>query len=177
MDEQITTQEVQGRVELLRAVMKLSVAMNDLDTIEFEKKYFKYQFKVKAKKWTLALQVFTEKLMKSLVEIDSNLLYNVYNAFEDNGIRISDKKQERIHLVMFYVKIKSAFADLEEIENRLIVFPAEILYKFTKDLITEMEKQFFFLKNLEDETGKNIKDLIKHYNEAGRKILHHGEDR
>lgn len=176
MEEQTTTQ-VQGRVELLRAVMKLSVAMNDLDTIEFQKKYFKYKFKVKAKEWSHIFNVFTQKLMASLVEIDSSLLENVYNSFEDNGIFISDKNQERVSLVMFYVKLKSAMLDLNEIENKHIIFPAVILHKFTGDLIIQMDKQFPQLRDLQDEGGQSINYLIEHYNEAGRKILHHGEDK
>lgn len=176
MEEQTTTQ-VQGRVELLRAVMKLSVAMNDLDTIEFQKKYFKYKFKVKAKEWMHVFNMFTGRLMNSLVEIDSSLLENVYHAFEDNGIFISDKNQERVSLVMFYVKLKSAMLDLDEIEDKHIIFPSVILHKFTGDLIIQMDKQFPQLKDLQDEGGQSINYLIEHYNEAGRKILHHGEDK
>lgn len=176
MEEQTTTQ-VQGRVELLRAVMKQSVAMNDLDTIEFEKKYFKYKFKVKAKEWSHIFNVFTKKLMSSLVEIDSSLLDNVYKAFDDSGIKITDKKEERVSLVMLYVKLKSSMLDLEEIENKHLIFPSVILYKFTGDLIVQMEKQFPQLKELHDESGQSIQYLIDYYNEAGRKILHHGEDK
>jgi hypothetical protein len=113
--------------------------------------------------------------MRSLVDIDSSLLENVYNAFEDNGIMITAKNQNRVALVMFYVKLKSAMQDLEEIEDRTQIFPAPILYKFTSDVLTQIDKQYPDIKEMTDEQGMSINKLIQHYNDAGKKILHYGE--
>ena len=173
--EEEQQQQIAGKIELLRSVMKMSVAINDYDTLEYEKQYFKYDFKRKAKMWMAGFQVFTGNLMRSLVYIDSSLLENVYNAFEDNGIMITAKNQNRVALVMFYVKLKSAMQDLEEIEDRTQIFPAPILYKFTSDVLTQIDKQYPDIKEMTDEQGMSINKLIEHYNDAGKKILHYGE--
>lgn len=124
---------------------------------------------VKVKMWMAGFQVFTGNLMRSLVDIDSSLLEKLYNSFEDNGIMITAKNQNRVALVMFYVKLKSAMQDLEEIEDRTQIFPAPILYKFTSDVLTQMDKQYPDIKNMTDEGGMSINKLIEHYNDAGKK--------
>jgi hypothetical protein len=175
MDE---NKNLEGKVELLRAVMKMSVAINEYDLLEGDKKYFKFGFKKKAIQWLTTFQYFTQKLMKSLVDIDDNLLQNVYQSFEDNGIKItsaSPSKESRNILVMFYIKLYSSINDLEEIEDRAKLFPAPIIYKFAKDVVESIEKQYPDIKNLNDLSGISITELIRHYDELGKKILHSGE--
>ena len=55
-------------LNILRCVMKISSAFNDLDDIVFHKRYHKFKFKKEVDDWSNLMYIHTNELMKSLVE-------------------------------------------------------------------------------------------------------------
>ena len=52
-------------VKMIRCVLKISSAFNDLDAIIYEKKYFKFKFKTESEKW-LEKKLAEETKLKEL---------------------------------------------------------------------------------------------------------------
>jgi hypothetical protein len=100
-------------VNLLRAVMKLSSALNNLDALSTPKnKYLKYNFKRKSKDWSTVIEKQTAALMVELFKEDEKLLMEIYDAFDKcDTVCISDD-EDRHNLVIFYTKLKSAMMQL-----------------------------------------------------------------
>ena len=78
-------------VHLLRSVMKISSALNDLDEIIDQKKYYKFKFKKESERWGKYMELHTAQLMNSLVEEDSTLLMEIYNSIEESTNNINNK--------------------------------------------------------------------------------------
>jgi len=71
MEENNDTKELRiDTICLLRAVMKISSALNDIDTIALNKKYYKYKFKKLSSQWVDLIMTHTSELMKSLADDD-----------------------------------------------------------------------------------------------------------
>jgi recombinational DNA repair protein RecR len=163
-------------VNLLRAVMKLSSALNNLDNLSTPKnKYLKYNFKRKAKDWATVMEKQTSELMVELFKEDETLLMEIYDAFDKcDTVCVSDD-EDRQNLVIFYVKLKSAMWDIEQMqEYRNTMYPYIISF-FTGQLLTQIEKQYADIPLLRDAEGKHINEVIKYYNEVGEKIMHYSD--
>ena len=89
-------------LNLLRAVMKISSSLNDLDEVIEQKVYYKYGFKIEARRWVAFMEQHTADLMKSLVEEDSNLLMEVYNSIDEAGSKVQMNTPEHTSLLLFY---------------------------------------------------------------------------
>ena len=165
-------------VNLLRAVMKISSALNNLDELVYNKKYIKYGVKKAVDDWSNMISKHTNDLMKSLVEEDNVLLDDIYASFDamDTSVQSDDINPSKRHLILFYVKLSGAINDIESMQNnRNSIYPT-IIFFFTKNVIDQIDKQYTFLKELSDSDGKTINDLIGFIDETGTKIMHYGEN-
>ena len=163
-------------VNLLRAVMKLSSALNNLDALSTVKnKYLKYNFKRKAKDWSTVIEKQTAALMIELFKEDETLLMEIYDAFERCDTVCVCDDYDRHNLVIFYAKLKSAMWDIEQMKEYKNTMYPYIISFFTNDLLAQIEKQYADIPSLRDADGKHIDEVIVYYNEVGEKIMHYGD--
>jgi len=162
-------------VKLLRAVMKISSALNDYDNIVFQKKYFKYKFKLIGEKWCKSMLLHTDNLMKSLNEEDDELLMEVYTSIDKSTDQVSAGSDEKTSLILFYTKLKSAMNDISEMnENRNTFYP-EFIYRYTNKVVKELENQYNSIIQTKDNEGKGPDTVISYLDDLGKKIMHMGE--
>lgn len=157
-------------VELLRAVMKVSSALNDLDEIVYRKKYYKFRFKQYAAKWSVFMEMHTKELMKSLLEEDHSLLQEIYNSIEESSMGIS-AGVDKTSLILFYAKIKSAINDIHKMtENRNTFYPM-FIETHTQVVVDHLEKQYGEIFKMKDVDGKGVDEVIEFFDKLGETIM------
>lgn len=160
-------------LHLLRAVMKISSAFNNLDVLTDEKKYIKFDLKLEVNEWSKAILGTTSKLMKSLVAENDNLFMEIYNSLEELDSRVHMKNRPKRHLIIFYVKLKSAMNDLNKITKHN--WMDSIIMYYTKKVVSRIESMYKPIISITDVDGISIDDFINFYDECGTRIMYTGE--
>ena len=157
-------------VELLRSVMKVSSALNDLDEIAYRKKYYKFRFKQYAAKWAVFMEMHTKELMKSLLEEDHSLLQEIYNSIEESSMGIT-AGVDKTSLILFYAKVKSAINDINKMtDNRNSFYPI-FIETHTQVVIDHLEKQYGDIITMKDVDGKGVDEIIEFFDKLGETIM------
>jgi hypothetical protein len=157
-------------VELLRSVMKVSSALNDLDEIAYRKKYYKFRFKQYAAKWSVFMEMHTKELMKSLLEEDHSLLQEIYNSIEESSMGLS-AGVDKTSLILFYAKVKSAINDINKMtDNRNSFYPI-FIETHTQVVIDHLEKQYGDIITMKDVDGKGVDEIIEFFDKLGETIM------
>lgn len=161
---------------LLRAVMKISSALNNLDNLSTSN-YNKFKFKVESLKWDGIMAFQLSAIMKSMVEENDKLMIDVLSKINDTDENIKYdndtlKNLDKKNLLLLYSKVKSALNDISEIKelNKVSYYPSIIVYASIPFLRT-IEKQHNFIIS-KDKLGIEIKDIISFYDEEGKKIMY-----
>lgn len=160
-------------VSLLRAVMKISSALNNLDTLNHDKKYIKFELKLAVNDWYNAVSITTDTLMKSLVAENDGLFMEIYNSLDELDGRIEMKNAKKRELIIFYIKLKSSMNDLNQIVNSN--WMDYIIRMHTKIVVKKIEDMYSLIINISDANGVSIDDFVKFYDETGDKIMHTGD--
>ena len=158
-------------VHLLRSVMKVSSALNDIDEISFRKKYYKFKFKVEAERWTKYMEMHTAQIMSNLIEEDSELLQEIYNTIEESTSKVQLDTPEKTSLAIFYCKLKSCLYDLEQIQDHKDSFYPKFIEFHTRRVVKELDKQYKSILNTVDEEGRDLNFIIDFFNNLGAKIM------
>jgi hypothetical protein len=163
-------------VSLLRAVMKISSALNNLDNLS-ESKYNKFKFKVESLKWDGIMAFQLSTIMKSMVEENDKLMVDVLTKINETDDNIkydyySEKNSDKKNLILFYSKVKSALNDISDIKelNKVSYYPSIIVYA-TIPLLKIIEKQHNFILS-KDKLGIEIKDIVDFYDKEGKSIMY-----
>lgn len=158
-------------VHLLRSVMKISSALNDLDEIIDQKKYYKFKFKKESERWAKYMELHTAQLMNSLVEEDSTLLMEIYNSIEESTSKVQMDTPEKTSLIIFYSKLQSSLHDIDKMkDNRNTFYPKFIEYH-TKSVIKELSKQYSSILNVVDSEGRPLSFIVEFFDNFGEKIM------
>lgn len=159
-------------LKILRAIIKVSSAFNNLDELEGTK-YLKYKFKVESKKWLKYMEMHTEEAMKSLTEENDSLLIDVYTNF-DESIKIQGVHPDKVNIITFYAKLKSAVNDIEKLENKSNLYSIFISYA-NKKILEVMDKQFVSILNTRDDKDVGLQEMIGFYDDFAEKIMNYIE--
>jgi hypothetical protein len=162
-------------VKLLRAVVKISSALNEYDSLMYESKYFKQRFKIEASKWAMLMQLHTDDLMKSLANEDDKLLVEVYSQIENSTKEINAGTDDKTYLVVFYAKLCSALNDIEQMGEYKNTFYPLFIKKYTQDVVTQITKQYRAIIDIKDKDGNGSDYIIKYLDELGSKIMYYGK--
>jgi hypothetical protein len=160
-------------VSLLRAVMKISSALNNLDSLQHDKKYIKFDLKKEINDWHIAVQGTTDTLMKSLVQENDGLFMEIYNSLDELDSRIHMSNEKKRELIIFYIKLKSALNDLSKMESKN--WMDHIIRHYTKVVVSRIELMYKPIINIVDNDGVSVLDFVKFYDETGDKIMHTGD--
>lgn len=160
-------------VRLLRAVMKISSALNNLDELSHGKKYVKFQLKKDIEEWYEVVQGTTSTLMKSLVVENEGLFIDIYNSLDELDQRVQMKNEQKRELIIFYVKLKSSMNDLNKIETHS--WMDAIIRHYTSVVVDRIENMYRAIIGVTDVNGVSVSDFVSFYDETGDKIMHTGE--
>jgi hypothetical protein len=157
-------------VYLLRAVMKISIALTILDSIIDMEKYYKYGFKREARRWSSVIEIHIQELMNTLANEDSKLLMEIYNILEDSLNKVQLSTPEQTSLFCYYVMLKSAINDLNKMEDKNMVY-AKVIYIVTKKVLNQIGKQYLSIVNTKDSEGRDFTYLVEFLDELGEKVM------
>lgn len=160
-------------VSLLRAVMKISSALNNLDILQHDKKYIKFELKRVVNDWHISVIGTTDQLMKSLVAENDVLFMEIYNSLDELDARVQMKNYKKKELIIFYVKLKSAMNDLNKIQK--VTWMDHIIRHYTRSVVEEIESMYKPIINVQDSDGTSVLDFVKFYDETGDRIMHTGD--
>lgn len=161
---------------LLRAAMKISSALNNLDELS-DSNYNRFQFKKESIKWDYIISITLSNIMNSMAQENETLLIDVLEKISntDDNIKLinhNEKGRNKKHLILFYSKIKSAINDIDEIQklNESSFYPS-VIKSCTQKLVSVIEGQHSFIMN-ESSVGIDIKSIVSFYDNEGKSIMY-----
>jgi len=159
-------------VKMIRCVLKISSAFNDLDTIMYEKKYFKFNFKRESIKWLEVMESHTKSMMDGMSEDNPEILDELYKSFEESLLKVQLDKEEKEPLIRFYVKLKSCLNDIESMDEGKKRLAPIIVKIMTEPVVYWLEKQYKPILSIVDKNGNHVFKLIDFLDNFGESIAY-----
>lgn len=159
-------------VKMIRCVLKVSSAFNDLDSIIYDKKYFKFKFKVEASRWLKVMESHTKSIMNGMSEDNPDMLGDLYTSFEESLLKVQLDKEHKEPIVRFYVKLKSCLNDIESMDEGKQRIAPIIIKIMTEPVIYWIEKQYMKIIDVVDKNGKSVHELIDFLDNFGESIAY-----
>jgi hypothetical protein len=159
-------------VKMIRCVLKISSAFNDLDSIIYEKKYFKYNFKKEARKWLEVMESHTKSMMDGMNTENPEILDDLYKSFEESLLKVQLDKEEKEPLIRFYIKLKSCLNDIESMEEGKQRLAPIIIKLMTEPVVYWIEKQYIKIINTVDKNGMYVYELIDFLDNFGQSVAY-----
>jgi hypothetical protein len=157
-------------VKMIRCVLKVSSAFNDLDTIMYEKRYFKHNFKREATKWLKVMEAHTKQIMDSMEKHNPEILDDLYKSFEESLLKVQLDKEHKEPIIRLYIKLKSCLNDIESMdEGRERISPI-IVRIMTEPVVYWLEKQYQPILSIVDKNNKTVDDLITFLDTFGESV-------
>jgi hypothetical protein len=171
------TPSMSDTVKMIRCVLKVSSAFNDMDSIISDKTYFKFDFKRKSRDWLIIMESHTKQIMDGLAKENTDLLSDLYTAFEESLESITIPNQEREPLLRLYIKLRSCLNDIEsmgEAKDRVSPLVIKIM---TMPVLFTLEKQYPDILTLVDKNGKTTIELIDFLDNFGESVAYLEDER
>lgn len=159
-------------VKMIRCVLKISSAFNDLDTIMYDKKYFKFNFKKESMKWLEVMESHTKSMMDGMSDENPEILGDLYKSFEESLLKVQLDKEDKEPLVRFYVKLKSCLNDIESMDEGKKRLAPIIVKIMTEPVVYWIEKQYMKIIDVVDKNGKSVHELIDFLDNFGESIAY-----
>ena len=159
-------------VKMIRCVLKISSAFNDMDEIISDKTYFKFDFKRRSRDWLMIMESHTKQIMDGLAEENTDLLSDLYTAFEKSLETISIPNQEREPLLRYYIKLRSCLNDIESMGEAKDRVSPLIIKIMTLPVLDNLEKQYPDILTLVDKNGKTTIELIDFLDNFGQSVAY-----
>lgn len=159
-------------VKMIRCVLKVSSAFNDMDEIISDKTYFKFDFKRRSRDWLMIMESHTKQIMDGLAEENTDLLSDLYTAFEKSLETISIPNQEREPLLRYYIKLRSCLNDIESMGEAKDRVSPLIIKIMTLPVLDNLEKQYPDILTLVDKNGKTTTELIDFLDNFGQSVAY-----
>jgi hypothetical protein len=159
-------------VKMIRCVLKISSAFNDLDTIMYEKKYFKFNFKKESVKWLEVMESHTKSMMDGMSTENPEILDELYKSFEESLLKVQLDKEHKEPLIRFYVKLKSCLNDIESMDEGKKRLAPIIIKIMTEPVVYWLEKQYQPILSIVDKNGSDVQKLIDFLDNFGESIAY-----
>lgn len=166
------TPSMSDTVKMIRCVLKISSAFNDLDSIIYEKKYFKYNFKKESRKWLEVMESHTKSMMDGMNTENPEILDDLYKSFEESLLKVQLDKEEKEPLIRFYIKLKSCLNDIESMDEGKKRLAPIIVRIMTEPVVYWIEKQYQPILAIVDKNGRNVHGLIDFLDNFGQSIAY-----
>lgn len=154
-------------IKFIRAVVKISSALYDIDEMQKSKK-FKYSMKVDVNKWHEWSEDYIKEPMNVFGNTDVNALMDLIEIFDDYSNKIFIKDEFNTRLNLFLAKIESARWDLLQLSDE-----NKSKMRFLIANIEDMTGKGYFksYKNYVDPYGKGYNDIVESMNKVGETII------
>lgn len=159
-------------VKMIRCVLKISSAFNDLDEIMYNKKYFKFNFKKESRKWLEVMESHTKSMMNGMSDENPEILDDLYKSFEESLLKVQLDKEEKEPLIRFYVKLKSCLNDIESMDEGKQRLAPIIIKIMTEPVVYRIEKQYQSILSIVDKNGSDVYKLIDFLDNFGQSIAY-----
>lgn len=159
-------------VKMIRCVLKISSAFNDLDEIIYNKKYFKFNFKKESRKWLEVMESHTKSMMDGMSSENPEILGDLYASFEESLLKVQLDKEEKEPLIRFYVKLKSCLNDIESMDEGKKRLAPIIIKIMTEPVVYWIEKQYQSILSIVDKNGTDVHKLIEFLDNFGESIAY-----
>jgi hypothetical protein len=166
------TPSMSDTVKMIRCVLKISSAFNDLDSIIYEKKYFKYNFKKESRKWLEVMESHTKSMMDGMNTENPEILDDLYKSFEESLLKVQLDKEEKEPLIRFYIKLKSCLNDIESMDEGKKRLAPIIVRIMTEPVVYWIEKQYQPILVIVDKNGRSVHELIDFLDNFGQSIAY-----
>jgi hypothetical protein len=157
-------------IPIVRAMVKLSSALADADTV-MDGKYYKFRFKKVLEKWVDKTEKATKPFMGKFLENSEDALQAAYDRFLEFTKDLTVKDEDRTALILLYCKAKSALNDMEKLSFEEGGMITHILVKYTTELLKSIEGQYKDIFDVRDSEGKSIQAIIDGYDELGNTMF------
>ena len=154
-------------IRFIRAVVKISSALYDIDEMKSNKKY-KFSMKLDVNKWHEWSELYIKEPMHVFAKTDAVALMDLIEIFDDYHNKIFIKDEFNTRLNLFLAKIESARWDLLQLgaDNKSRM---GILITNIEDLTNK--GYFKSYKNYVDPYGKGYTDIVDSMNRLGETII------
>jgi hypothetical protein len=154
-------------IRLVRALVKLSSALYDIDELKDDKRY-KFALKKDLDIWHEWIEEYIKLPISSFTKADPDTLMSLITMFDDfeKQIEIVDEFTTRINL--FLAKTESALHDIDTLEP-----PYQEYMNILKIKIEKLLKQNYFNPyiNYVDPEGHGYKSIVNSLNQVGETII------
>jgi hypothetical protein len=155
---------------IVRAMMKMSSALNDYDDLE-QTKYHKFKLKRSLKEWASSFDILSSKMIKTFVDESEGAFHDAYEQFNHFKGDLKIKNNEITCLIILYCKLKSSVNDLEEVPFHVGAYLKVLLEQSANRVLTDIEKQYAEILKIKDSDGQGIDAIIKDYDDLGKTMF------
>lgn len=159
-------------VKMIRCVLKISSAFNDLDEIMYNKTYYKFQFKKESRKWLEVMESHTKSMMDGMADENAEILDDLYKSFEESLLKVQLDKEEKEPLIRFYIKLKSCLNDIESMEEGKKRLAPIIIKLMTEPVVYWIEKQYGKIIDVVDKNGMYVYELVDFLDNFGESVAY-----
>lgn len=154
-------------IKFIRAVVKISSALYDIDEMKKSKQY-KYAMKLDVNEWHEWSEEYIKQPMHIFAKTDPEALMDLIDLFDEYNTKIFIKNEFNTSLNLFLAKIESAMWDLNQLseDNRLRI---KLLIDNIENLINK--GYFKSYKNYIDPYNKGYIDIVDSMNKLGETII------
>lgn len=157
-------------IPIVRAIVKLSSALSDADTV-IEGKYYKFGLKKTLNQWVDKTEKATKPFMGKFLENSEDALQAAYNRFLELTEDLKIKDEDKTALILLYCKAKSSLNDMEKLTFEEGGMITHILVKYTTEMLKSIEGQYGDIFEIRDSDGKSIQAIIEGYDELGNTMF------
>jgi hypothetical protein len=152
---------------LVRALVKLSSAVYDIDELQ-ESKAYKNQIKYDLNNFQNWITNYIKEPITSLTKADGDLLVELIDIFNDYDDTVFIKNEFTTKINLLLAKCYSALNDLKYLDK----IHSKYIIELASKLNTLTEKKYFnhYIDYI-DPNGKTFKDIIKMMDNEGSSII------
>lgn len=170
MSVELNEEHVANYMPIVRAMVKMSSALNEADDVT-EGKYYKFDFKVKFREWIEVFELTSKPLMGEFMKDSESALQDAYTRFLEFTKDIMVKDKDRTDLILLYCKMKSAYNDLDEVPFEDGGMMTYVIKKQTLKVLKAIERQYSDIFNVRDSNNESIQTIINQYDELGKAMF------
>lgn len=154
-------------VVLVRALVKLSSALYDIDDMKVSTKH-KYQLKLDVNKFQEWLDNYITDSMSKLSTADSQLLVSLINIYEDYEKTVYIRNEYFTKINLFLAKLQSSLRDLEKLDKLHSDYVIELSSNIKELVNKNYFKNYINYTSSEDRT---FWDLVKFMDDKGNSVI------
>lgn len=154
-------------IVLLRALVKLSAAIYDIDCMKESDKY-RFQIKRDLDRFQPWLEEYIREPITTLTKADSETLISLINLFTSYEDTVFIKDEYTTCVNLFLAKCYSSLNDLKDLDSKHSFYVNKLIVKLNTVISSKYFNQY---TDYVDPDGKTFSDIIKFMDDEGKSII------